>query len=79
MIQDLPQNVGIHYKKSLGKKIFTSTTYHSLTNVQSERTIQMIKDVLRACAIDFSGKWDEHLPLVEFAYNNSVHSSIGMP
>ena len=35
--------------------------------------------MLRACVIDFGGKWDEHLPLVEFAYNNSYHSSIGMP
>lgn len=35
--------------------------------------------MLRVCAIDFEGSWDEHLPLVEFSYNNSYHSSIGMP
>lgn len=34
--------------------------------------------MLRACVIDFSRSWEEHLPLVEFAYNNSYHSSIGM-
>ena len=34
--------------------------------------------MLRACVLDFQGSWDEHLPLVEFAYNNSFHSSIGM-
>ncbi|XP_017970404.1 PREDICTED: uncharacterized protein LOC108660660 [Theobroma cacao] len=45
---------------------------------QSERTIQTLKDMLRACVIDFIGSWDRHLPLVEFAYNNSFQSSIGM-
>nr|GEU34859.1 putative reverse transcriptase domain-containing protein [Tanacetum cinerariifolium] len=36
-------------------------------------------DMLRACVIDFGGNWDDHLPLVEFAYNNSYHASIKMP
>ncbi|XP_063938040.1 uncharacterized protein LOC135147916 [Daucus carota subsp. sativus] len=44
-----------------------------------KRTIQTIEDMLRVCAIDFKGNWDEHLPLVEFSYNNSYHASIGMP
>ncbi|KAD4384698.1 hypothetical protein E3N88_24866 [Mikania micrantha] len=43
------------------------------------RTIQTLEDMLRACIIDFGGSWDDHLPLVEFSYNNSYHSSIGMP
>nr|GFC47246.1 putative reverse transcriptase domain-containing protein [Tanacetum cinerariifolium] len=43
---------------------------------QSERTIQTLKDMLRACVIDFSGSWDVHLPLAKFSYNNSYHSSI---
>ena len=34
--------------------------------------------MLRACMIDFGGNWDDHLPLIEFAYNNSYHSSIQM-
>ncbi|WMV24288.1 hypothetical protein MTR67_017673 [Solanum verrucosum] len=34
--------------------------------------------MLRACIIDFKGSWDDHLPLIEFAYNNSYHSSIQM-
>ncbi|KAF3635743.1 hypothetical protein FXO37_25831 [Capsicum annuum] len=45
---------------------------------QAERTIQTLKDMLRACALDFKGSWDEHLPLIELAYNNSYHSSIQM-
>ncbi|GKG03016.1 putative reverse transcriptase domain-containing protein, partial [Tanacetum coccineum] len=46
------------------------------TDGQSERTIQTLKDMLRACVLDFKGSWDVHLPLVEFSYNNSYHSSV---
>ncbi|KAJ8748685.1 hypothetical protein K2173_008130 [Erythroxylum novogranatense] len=48
------------------------------TDGQSERTIQTLEGMLRACVMDFRGAWDDHLPLVEFAYNNSYHSSIQM-
>ncbi|GKC58543.1 putative reverse transcriptase domain-containing protein [Tanacetum coccineum] len=47
-----------------------------LTNGQSERTIQTLEDMLRACVLDFKKGWDKHLPLVEFSYNNSYHTSI---
>nr|GFA22909.1 putative reverse transcriptase domain-containing protein [Tanacetum cinerariifolium] len=53
-----------------------STAYHPETDGQSERTIQTLEDMLRACAMDFGRNWDTHLPLVEFSYNNSYHSSI---
>ena len=53
-----------------------STTYHPQTDGQSERTIQMLEDMLRACVIDFGKAWDTHLPLIEFSYNNSYHTSI---
>ncbi|GJZ01749.1 putative reverse transcriptase domain-containing protein [Tanacetum coccineum] len=53
-----------------------STAYHPQTDGQSERTIQTLEDMLRACVIDFSGSWDVHLPLAEFSYNNSYHTSI---
>ncbi|GJR08179.1 putative reverse transcriptase domain-containing protein [Tanacetum coccineum] len=43
---------------------------------QSERMIQTMEDMLRAWVIDFGGSWDTHLPLVEFSYNNSYHTSI---
>nr|GEV35246.1 putative reverse transcriptase domain, ribonuclease H-like domain, aspartic peptidase domain protein [Tanacetum cinerariifolium] len=46
------------------------------TDGQSERTIQTLEDMLRACVIDFSNNWDRHLPLVEFSYNYSYHASI---
>ena len=44
----------------------------------AERTIQTLEDMLRACVIDYKGSWDDHLPLIEFAYNKSFHVSIGM-
>nr|GEZ48151.1 putative reverse transcriptase domain-containing protein [Tanacetum cinerariifolium] len=53
-----------------------STTYHPETDGQSERTIQSLEDMLRACVLDFGKGWDKHLPLVEFSYNNSYYTSI---
>ncbi|GJV65265.1 putative reverse transcriptase domain-containing protein [Tanacetum coccineum] len=53
-----------------------SMTYHPETDGQSERTIQTLEDMLRACVIDFGKGWEKHLPLVEFSYNNSYHASI---
>ncbi|GAU50740.1 hypothetical protein TSUD_99100 [Trifolium subterraneum] len=47
-------------------------------NGQSERTIQTLEDMLRACVLEDGGNWRKHLHLVEFAYNNSYHASIGM-
>ncbi|GJZ63714.1 putative reverse transcriptase domain-containing protein [Tanacetum coccineum] len=59
-----------------GTQLDLSTAYHPETDGQSERTIQTLEDMLRACAIDFDGNWDTHLPLVEFSYNNSYHTSV---
>nr|GFC08987.1 putative reverse transcriptase domain-containing protein [Tanacetum cinerariifolium] len=62
--------------KALGTSLDMSMTYHPETDGQSERTIQTLEDMLRACAIDFRKGWVNHLPLVEFSYNNSYHTSI---
>ncbi|GKD13912.1 reverse transcriptase domain-containing protein, partial [Tanacetum coccineum] len=63
-------------QKALGTQLDMSTAYHPQTDGQSERTIQTLEDMLRACVIDFGKGWDRHLPLVEFSYNNSYHTSI---
>ena len=55
-----------------------STAFHPQTDGQSERTIQILEDMLRACILDLKGSWEEHLPLVEFPYNNSYQESIQM-
>ncbi|GJZ91737.1 putative reverse transcriptase domain-containing protein [Tanacetum coccineum] len=59
-----------------GSSLKACTAYHPQTDDQSERTVQTLKDMLRACVIDFGKGWDRHLPLVEFSYNNSYHTSI---
>ncbi|GKE19053.1 reverse transcriptase domain-containing protein, partial [Tanacetum coccineum] len=64
------------FQKALGTRLDMSTAYHPQIDGQSERTIQMLKDMLRACVIDFGGGWDVHLPLAEFSYNNNYHTSI---
>ncbi|GJU57167.1 retrotransposon protein, putative, ty3-gypsy subclass [Tanacetum coccineum] len=63
-------------QKAWGTRLKFSTTFHPQTDGQSERTIQTLEDMLRACALEWTGCWDEYLCLVEFAYNNSWHASI---
>ncbi|GJS12629.1 putative reverse transcriptase domain-containing protein [Tanacetum coccineum] len=62
--------------EALGTNLDMSTAYHPQTDGQSERTIQTLVDMLRACVIDFGNSWDRHMPLVKFSYNNSYHASI---
>ncbi|GJX83727.1 putative reverse transcriptase domain-containing protein [Tanacetum coccineum] len=64
------------FQKALGTRLDMSMAYHPQTDGQSERTIQTLEDMLRACVMDFGGSWDTHLPLIEFSYNNSYHTSI---
>ena len=64
--------------KELGVKLNLSTAFHPQTDGQSESTIQTLEDMLRSCVLKFKGHWNEYLPLEEFTYNNSYHSSIEM-
>lgn len=66
------------FQDELGTRVDLSTAFHPQTDGQSERTIQVLEDMLRACVLEFGGQWDQFLPLAEFAYNNSYHSSIQM-
>ena len=63
---------------AMGTQLHFSTTFLPQSDGQSERTIQTLEDMLRACVIDFKGSWDKHLSLMEFTYNNSYQSNIGM-
>ncbi|KAA3461164.1 Retrotransposable element Tf2 [Gossypium australe] len=65
-------------QEALGTKLNFSTAFHSQTDGQSERVIQVLEDMLRCCVLEFKGSWEKYLPLVEFAYNNSYQSSIQM-
>lgn len=66
------------FQDELGTQVDLSTAFHPQTDGQSERTIQVLEDMLRACVLEFGGQWDQFLPLAEFAYNNSYNSSIQM-
>ncbi|KAL0556362.1 hypothetical protein IC582_004875 [Cucumis melo] len=63
---------------ALGTRLDFSTTFHPQTDGQTERLNQILEDMLRACVLEFSGSWDSHLHLMEFAYNNSYQATIGM-
>ena len=65
--------------QGLGDQITSKYDDNSQTDGQSERTIQILEDMLRACVLDFGGNWEKYIPLVEFAYNNSYQSTIRMP
>ena len=62
----------------MGSNVNLSTVFHPQTDGQTKRTIQTLEDMLRSYVIDFKGIWDDHIPLIKFAYNNSYHSSIQM-
>ncbi|GJY49917.1 putative reverse transcriptase domain-containing protein [Tanacetum coccineum] len=80
IISDRDSRFTLHFwqtlQKALETRLDTSTAYHPQTNGQSERTIQTLEDMFRACVLDFGGSWDTHLPLVEFSYNNIYHASV---
>ena len=65
-------------QKAMGTQLSMSTAFHPQKDGQSERTIQILEDMLRACVLDLKGSREEHFPLVEFAYNNSYQASIQM-
>ncbi|XP_070672211.1 uncharacterized protein [Malus domestica] len=66
------------FHDAMNTQLLYITTYHPKTNGQFERTIQTLKDMLRVFVLQWKGSWDNYLPLIEFAYNNSYHFSIGM-
>ena len=66
------------FQQAMGSKVCLSTSNHPQTDGQTERTIQTLEDMLRACVLESGGNWKELLPLIEFAYNNNYHASIGM-
>ncbi|GJY72354.1 putative ribonuclease H-like domain-containing protein [Tanacetum coccineum] len=74
------ETIGREHKSNHGmfiiRNVMIRTVEVDQTDGQSERMIHTLDDMLRACAIDFGGNWDVHLPLAEFSYNNSYHSSI---
>ena len=67
-----------NFQKAMGTQLTMSKAFNLQTDGQSERTIQVLEDMLRVCVLDHKGSWEEHLPLVEFSFNNSYQASIQM-
>ncbi|KAK8931451.1 hypothetical protein KSP39_PZI016502 [Platanthera zijinensis] len=67
-----------HVQERLGTRLHFSTAFHPQTDGQTERTNRTLEDLLRMCILDFGGKWEKYVTLVEFSYNNSFQASIGM-
>ncbi|GJP52473.1 hypothetical protein CLOM_g11582, partial [Closterium sp. NIES-68] len=61
----------------LGTKLAMSSAYHPQTDGQTERLNQIVEQLLRAACKDEISKWDLHLPVLEFAYNNTTHGATG--
>jgi hypothetical protein len=64
--------------ESLDTQLNFSSTYHPQTDGQTERTNQVLEDMLRACALKHGGSWDKSLPYAEFSYNNSYQAILKM-
>lgn len=62
----------------MGTRLDFSSAFHPQTDGQSKRTIQILKDMLRARVLNFRGNWDDFLSLAEFAYNNNFQARISM-
>src|ERR1700734_1860803 len=77
--RDSSHSIGRCLQDNLGTRLRFSTSFHPQTDGQSERTIQILEDMLRACILEFKGSWEDYLHLTEFSYNNSYQASIKMP
>ena len=66
------------FQLAMGTQLMMTTDSHPQIDSQSEITIQVLEDILQACVLDLNDGWEEHFPLVEFAYNNSYQTSIQM-
>ena len=65
------------FQKAMGTQLTMSIAFHPQTDGQSERTIQVLEDMLRACVLDLKSSWEDHLSSMEFSYNNSYQTRDG--
>jgi hypothetical protein len=59
------------FHENMDTKFNFSSAYHPHTDGQTERTNQVLEDMLRACALQHGSSWDKSLPYAEFSNNNS--------
>ena len=63
------------FQRAMGTQLMMSIAFHPQTNGQSEKTINILEDMSRACFLDLKDNWEDNFPLVEFTYNNSYQAS----
>ena len=63
--------------ENMGTKLYLLSAYHSYIDGQSDVVNATILDLLKCYVADRQNQWENYLPLVEFAYNNTIHSSTG--
>jgi transposase InsO family protein len=63
---------------TLDTQLLLSSAYHPSTDGQTKRVNQILKDMLRACALQYGRSWDKSLSYAEFSYNNSYQESLKM-
>jgi hypothetical protein len=73
---------GLHFTsrfwKSFHDEMDTKLEFSSAYHPQTERTNQVLEDMLRACTLQHGSSWDKNLPYAEFSYNSSCQASLKM-
>jgi hypothetical protein len=75
---NLPPDFRKKFLENMDTKLKFSSAYHPRTDGQTERTNQVLEDMLRACALQHGSSWDKSLPYDEFSYNNSYQARLKM-
>ncbi|MCO5612294.1 hypothetical protein L7F22_066559 [Adiantum nelumboides] len=70
-----PQGKQFSAKGNVISRLAFSSSFHPQTDGQSEIANSMVLDLLKSYISDQKTQWERYLPLVEFAYNNTIHSS----
>jgi transposase InsO family protein len=66
------------FYENVDMKLNFSLAYHPQIDGQTERTNQVLEDMLTACALQHGSSWDKSLPYAEFSYNSSYQDSLKM-
>jgi transposase InsO family protein len=82
IVSDRGTQFTLHFWQQLHEALSThpnfSSGYHPQIDGQTERTNQILEDMLRAYALQDKSGWDKRLPYAEFSYNNSHQASLKM-
>jgi transposase InsO family protein len=78
IVSDRGSQFTSRFLKSFHENMYTKLNFSLAYHPHTERTNQVLEDVLRACALQHGSSWDKSLPYGEFSYNNSYQASLKM-